>query len=114
MRPTTEEVITAPKFSRNEELETNFSSMATKVRKSHALTPYIPPHGRFGALDARKDKNLRSKYKTQKILPRHKQIHMLEMSHHSKYKMKKSIPGHKHAHMPKICCNFIPGTKRIT
>ena len=64
--PTTEEVIMTIEYSRKEELETNFSSTTTKVQKSHTLTPYIPPHRRFGASNARKDKKLCLKYKIQK------------------------------------------------
>ena len=45
-------------------------------------------------------------------MPRHKDIHMLEMSHHLKYKMQKEIPSHKHTHMLEICCSFIQGTKK--
>ena len=40
-RPTTEKGIMTPRFSRKEEMDTNFSSTETKVRKSHTLIPYI-------------------------------------------------------------------------
>ena len=111
-RSTIEEVIMTHEFSRKEELETNFASTTTKLRKSHILTPYIPPHRRFRELDAIKDKNLHSNYKMQKALPRHKHTHILEMNHRLKNKMQKVIPSHKHTHMPEICCNFIQGTKK--
>ena len=89
MEPTIVEAVTSLEFPNKEEMETDFAPMKEEVQKSHALTPYIPPHRRFEASDGRKDKNLCSKYKTQKAMPRHKHIHMLEMRHHSNKRCRK-------------------------
>ena len=107
MTPTLAEVVTPPEFPYKEELESDFAPTTEELRKSHALTPYIPPHRRVEAFDARKGKNHCSRYKTQKAMPSHKHTHMPEMNHRSKYKTQNAMTDHNYAQVPEIRCVFI-------